>query len=85
MRAPWNRSHSVARSLAPARFGGRRTEKQTVAFNLRVREEFGRTVRARMGIWEAMEKLGELFDDSDPDVSFPLLPNVAYGSSRLCA
>lgn len=45
------------------------TEKQTVAYNLRVREEFKRTVRARMSIWEAMEKLSELVDDSDPDVS----------------
>lgn len=44
-------------------------EKQTVAYNLRVREEFKRTTRARMGIWQAMEKLSELVDDSDPDTT----------------
>ncbi|OCH94023.1 myo-inositol oxygenase [Obba rivulosa] len=44
-------------------------EKQTVEFNLRVREKFKKTVRAKMGIWEAMEKLNTLVDDSDPDTS----------------
>jgi hypothetical protein len=43
-------------------------EKQTVEYNLRIRQEFKQSVRARMGIWEAMEKLSELVDDSDPDV-----------------
>lgn len=51
--------------------GRSNAEKQTVAYNLRIREEFKRTVRARMGIWEAMEKLSELVDDSDPDVGVP--------------
>jgi inositol oxygenase len=37
-------------------------------YNLLVREKFKTTVHARMGIWEAMEKLNELIDDSDPDV-----------------
>lgn len=45
-----------------------------MAFNLRVREEFKRTVRARMSVWEAMERLSELVDNSDPDVSTSLLP-----------
>lgn len=37
-----------------------------------------------MGIWEAMEKLSELVDDSDPDVSVSRPPNiVSCGSSRL--
>jgi len=62
-----------------------RTEKQTVAYNLRVREEFKRTVRARMGIWEAMEKLSELVDDSDPDVGvsrlFHSVPPAASSSA----
>ena len=30
-----------------------------------------------MGIWEAMEKLSELVDDSDPDVSVSLTQAVA--------
>ncbi|KAH9836310.1 myo-inositol oxygenase [Rhodofomes roseus] len=44
-------------------------EKQTVEYNIRVRQEFKKTVRARMGIWEAMEMLDKLVDDSDPDTS----------------
>jgi len=44
-------------------------EKQTVEFNLKIRATFKRTIRARMGIWEAMEKLNTLVDDSDPDTS----------------
>ncbi|KAH8082825.1 myo-inositol oxygenase [Cristinia sonorae] len=44
-------------------------EKQTVDFNLKIRASFKKTVRARMGIWEAMEKLNTLVDDSDPDTS----------------
>ena len=45
------------------------TEKQTVDFNIQARVEFKRRTRARMGIWEAMEKLNTLVDESDPDVS----------------
>ncbi|KAF5378794.1 hypothetical protein D9615_006912 [Tricholomella constricta] len=42
-------------------------EKQTVEFNIKARVKFRKSVRARMGIWEAMEKLNTLIDDSDPD------------------
>lgn len=41
--------------------------KQTLAFNLEAREKFRSTVRARMGVWEAIEKLNTLIDESDPD------------------
>ncbi|KAF7789716.1 hypothetical protein EIP86_000662 [Pleurotus ostreatoroseus] len=44
-------------------------EKQTVEFNLNVRAQFKKTVRARMGIWEAMDLLNTLVDESDPDTS----------------
>lgn len=44
------------------------TEKQTVAFNLKAREEFKKKTRARMGVWQAIELLNTLVDDSDPDV-----------------
>ncbi|KII87974.1 hypothetical protein PLICRDRAFT_42527 [Plicaturopsis crispa FD-325 SS-3] len=42
-------------------------EKQTMEFNINARVNFRKNVRAKMGIWEAMEKLNELVDDSDPD------------------
>ena len=44
-------------------------EKQTVAFNITARVDFKSRKRARMGIWQAMEMLNTLVDDSDPDVS----------------
>ena len=43
-------------------------EKQTVAFNIRSRENFKKTTRARMSVWQAIELLNTLVDDSDPDV-----------------
>jgi inositol oxygenase len=45
------------------------TEKQTVEFNIQARINFKSRRRARMGIWEAMEMLNTLVDESDPDVS----------------
>lgn len=49
-------------------------EKQTMAFNLKARLDFKTKTRARMGVWEAMEMLNTLVDDSDPDVTrFALL------------
>ena len=44
------------------------TEKQTVAFNIQARVNFKSRSRARMGIWEAMEMLNTLVEESDPDV-----------------
>ncbi|TFK85986.1 myo-inositol oxygenase [Polyporus arcularius HHB13444] len=51
-------------------------EKQTFEFNVRVRAEFKKTVHARMGIWEAMEKLNTLVDDSDPDTSLSQIEHL---------
>ncbi|GLB42463.1 putative myo-inositol oxygenase [Lyophyllum shimeji] len=44
-------------------------EKQTVAFNIKARVDFKTKKRARMGVWEAMEMLNTLIDESDPDTS----------------
>ena len=46
------------------------TENQTVAFNIQARVNFKNRRRTPMGIWQAMEKLDTLVDESDPDVSF---------------
>jgi inositol oxygenase len=46
------------------------TENQTVAFNIQARVNFKSRRRARMSIWQAMEMLDTLVDESDPDVSF---------------
>jgi inositol oxygenase len=55
-------------------FAWRLTEKQTVAFNIQARVNFKSRRRARMGIWQAMEMLNTLVDESDPDVSSHVIP-----------
>lgn len=42
-------------------------EKQTVAYNIQARINFKTKVRARMSIWEGLERLNKLLDESDPD------------------
>ncbi|EAU89686.1 myo-inositol oxygenase [Coprinopsis cinerea okayama7 len=44
-------------------------EKQTVEFNIRARVNFKTKSRGRMGVWEAIELLNTLVDESDPDTS----------------
>lgn len=40
---------------------------QTVAYNLQARINFKTKTRAKMTIWDALEKLNRLLDESDPD------------------
>ena len=42
-----------------------------MAFNIQARVDFRTKKRARMGIWEAMQFLNTLVDESDPDVRRP--------------
>ncbi|KAJ7266389.1 inositol oxygenase [Mycena haematopus] len=51
-------------------------EKQTVEFNIKMRVNMRKNVRARMGIWEAMEKLNTLVDDSDPDTELSQIEHL---------
>jgi len=44
-------------------------EKQTMEFNINARVKFKTQKRARMGVWDAMEMLNTLVDESDPDTS----------------
>jgi hypothetical protein len=43
--------------------------KQTVYFNLQARLYFDTRKHVRMSVWEAIELLNNLVDESDPDVS----------------
>jgi inositol oxygenase len=43
--------------------------KQTLEYNLRIREQYTKSTRARMSMWDAMEMLNTLVDESDPDTS----------------
>ncbi|KAJ7692567.1 inositol oxygenase [Mycena rosella] len=51
-------------------------EKQTMDFNIKMRVNMRKNVRARMGIWEAMEKLNTLVDDSDPDTDLSQIEHL---------
>ncbi|KAH7929955.1 DUF706-domain-containing protein [Leucogyrophana mollusca] len=51
-------------------------EKQTVDFNIKARVDFKSRKRGRMGIWEAMEKLNTLVDDSDPDTELSQIEHL---------
>lgn len=42
-------------------------EKQTVAYNIQARINFKTKTRARMTVWEGLERLNKLLDESDPD------------------
>ena len=60
-------------------------EKQTVAFNIKAREDFKKKTRARMSVWQAIELLNTLIDDSDPDVRalhIPIIP-VSHADRRV--
>jgi len=51
-------------------------EKQTVSYNIKARVDFKNRKRARMGVWEAIEKLNTLIDDSDPDTSMSQIDHL---------
>ncbi|RXW21850.1 hypothetical protein EST38_g3997 [Candolleomyces aberdarensis] len=51
-------------------------EKQTVAFNIKARMDFKSRRRARMGVWEAIELLNTLVDESDPDTSLSQIEHL---------
>ncbi|OJA14486.1 hypothetical protein AZE42_06065 [Rhizopogon vesiculosus] len=51
-------------------------EKQTVEFNIKARADFNSRTRARMGIWQAMEMLDTLVDESDPDTSLTQIEHL---------
>lgn len=44
-------------------------QKQTMEFNLKARDAFKSREKKMMSVWEAMEMLNTLIDESDPDVS----------------
>ncbi|KAJ3508803.1 hypothetical protein NLJ89_g5553 [Agrocybe chaxingu] len=51
-------------------------EKQTVAFNIKARVDFKSRKRGRMGVWEAIELLNTLIDESDPDTSMSQIEHL---------
>ncbi|KAF5717182.1 inositol oxygenase [Fusarium mundagurra] len=59
--------------------------KQTVAYNLAARNRFynASRPRAEMTIWEAMEKLNTLVDESDPDTSLSQIQHLLQSAEAI--
>ncbi|RFU33975.1 hypothetical protein B7463_g2342, partial [Scytalidium lignicola] len=57
--------------------------KQTVAYNLKVRNSIWSKTRAEMTIWEAMEKLNTLIDESDPDTELSQIEHLLQTAEAL--
>ncbi|KAK2739446.1 hypothetical protein FQN57_006575 [Myotisia sp. PD_48] len=58
-------------------------EKQTVAYNLKARFAFRSKIRSRMTIWEAIEKLNTLIDESDPDTSLSQIHHLIQSAEAI--
>ncbi|KAJ5194129.1 Inositol oxygenase [Penicillium cf. griseofulvum] len=57
--------------------------KQTVAYNLKARHDFHGKTRAEMTVWEAMEKLNTLIDESDPDTSLSQIEHLLQSAEAI--
>lgn len=57
--------------------------KQTVAYNLKARNAFRAQTRAEMTVWEAMEKLNTLIDESDPDTSLSQIEHLLQSAEAI--
>jgi inositol oxygenase len=58
-------------------------EKQTVAYNLKARNDFKSQTRAEMSIWDAMERLNTLIDESDPDTSLSQIEHLLQSAEAI--
>ncbi|KAJ9662619.1 hypothetical protein H2198_001291 [Neophaeococcomyces mojaviensis] len=57
--------------------------KQTVAYNLKARNAFRSKTRAEMTIWEAIEKLNTLIDESDPDTELSQIEHLLQSAEAI--
>jgi len=57
--------------------------KQTVAYNLKARNHYKHREPIMMTIWEAMEKLNTLIDDSDPDTSLSQIQHLLQSAEAM--
>lgn len=56
---------------------------QTVDFVKAKREEFLKLNRRKMGVWQAMEYLNQLVDDSDPDTDLPQIEHLLQTAEHI--
>jgi inositol oxygenase len=57
--------------------------QQTREFVLQKKLEYGALNKRRMGVWQAMEYLNELVDDSDPDTSLSQIEHLMQTSEAI--
>lgn len=57
--------------------------KQTVAYNLKARNTFHSKTRAEMTVWEAIEKLNTLIDESDPDTELSQIDHLLQSAEAI--
>jgi inositol oxygenase len=60
-------------------------EYQTYEFVLKKKKQYLGKNRAEMGVWEAMEFLNTLVDDSDPDVDFTQIEHLMQAAEAIRA
>ncbi len=58
---------------------------QTVAFNQEVRQKYLPLRNCRMGIWDAIRRLDEIIDDSDPDTELPQIEHAIQTAEQVRA
>jgi len=76
------RDYSAARA-GVREFYREQHRRQTLAFVLEKEREYGRLDRRRMGVWEALELLDTLVDESDPDTELSQLGHLVQTAERL--
>ncbi|KAF3491115.1 inositol oxygenase 1 [Arthroderma uncinatum] len=58
-------------------------KKQTVAFNLKVRNDFRSRTHTELTVWEAIETLNTLIDESDPDTSLSQIEHLLQAAEAM--
>ncbi|MEJ7708977.1 MAG: inositol oxygenase family protein [Pyrinomonadaceae bacterium] len=56
---------------------------QTLDFVLAKKNEYGPKTRQHLGVWETLELLNELVDESDPDTEFPQIEHALQTSEAI--
>jgi inositol oxygenase len=57
--------------------------RQTLDFVLAKEREYKPLQREKMGMWEALERLNDLVDDSDPDTELPQIAHAMQTAERI--
>lgn len=57
--------------------------QQTLDFVLAKKREYAQLDHARMSVWEAMERLDEIIDESDPDTDLPQIEHALQTAEQI--